>query len=156
MSSNEAPAAATTSSSISDSIRDNEFTFSDVGVGDEEKGEASPDTPASTSTPSPTPKDKSVAEALLGRCTSLLEEIEAFQGALSRNDLEKSVQLRPFLNQVRSEHRCLQAVCNPHQSANSPASPTAKRWTERGAGKKRKREEGSGEKTDNNGLGARH
>ena len=146
MSCDSAPAAATTSPSISDSIHDNEFAFSDVGAGDEEKGEASPDTPASTSTSSPTPKDKSVAEGLLGRCTSLLEEIEAFQRALRRNGLEKSVQLRPFLNQVRSEHRCLQAVCNPHQSANSSAFPTVNRWTEKGAGKRRKGEGGAGEK----------
>lgn len=118
------PAAATSSSPISDSasfvpandnVLDSEFNSSDVGVEAEEKREASPDAPASTSTSSPTPEARPMAEALLARCTSLLEEIEAFQHGLRRNNLEKSIQLRPFLNQVRSEHRCLQAVCKPYQ-----------------------------------------
>jgi hypothetical protein len=51
------------------------------------------------------------AEALFDRCTDLLEEVEAFQRALLRNKLEKTVELRLFVNQVKAEHRSIQGVC---------------------------------------------
>jgi hypothetical protein len=56
------------------------------------------------------------AEALLDRSTALLEEIESFQRSLRRSGLEKSVELRLFLSQVKSEHRCLQGVSSLRSS----------------------------------------
>ncbi|KAF8533408.1 hypothetical protein BDD12DRAFT_761254 [Trichophaea hybrida] len=50
------------------------------------------------------------AEALLDRSTALLEEVESFQRSLRHTGLEKTVELRLFLNQVKSEHRCLQGL----------------------------------------------
>lgn len=51
-----------------------------------------------------------LAEALLDRSTILVEEIELFQRSLRKNNLEKKVELRLFLNQVKSEYRSLQGV----------------------------------------------
>lgn len=59
---------------------------------------------------SPEPVLNPAAEALLDRSTVLLEEIESFQRSLRRSNLEKTVELRLFLNQVKSEHRGLQGV----------------------------------------------
>jgi hypothetical protein len=53
------------------------------------------------------------AEALLDRSTILLTEVESFQKSLRRANLERTVELRLFLNQVKSEHRCLQGVSKP-------------------------------------------
>ncbi|KAI5812815.1 hypothetical protein BZA77DRAFT_322902 [Pyronema omphalodes] len=51
-----------------------------------------------------------LAEALLDRSTALVEEIELFQRSLRQNNLEKKVELRLFLNQVKSEYRSLQGL----------------------------------------------
>lgn len=50
------------------------------------------------------------AEALLDRLTALLDEVEAFQKSLRRNLVEKSVELRLFLGQVKAEMRCIQGA----------------------------------------------
>ncbi|KAI5807056.1 hypothetical protein EDC01DRAFT_724869 [Geopyxis carbonaria] len=51
------------------------------------------------------------AEALLDRCSTLLEEVESFLRQLRRNNVESSVELRVFLNQIKAEHRCIQGLC---------------------------------------------
>jgi hypothetical protein len=58
------------------------------------------------------------AEALLDRSTILLTEIESFQKSLRRAGHERTVELRLFLNQVKSEHRCLQGVSIPEPTAH--------------------------------------
>ncbi|KAA8903852.1 hypothetical protein FN846DRAFT_907974 [Sphaerosporella brunnea] len=60
------------------------------------------------------------AEALLDRSTILLNEIESFQKSLRRANIERTVELRLFVNQVKSEHRCLQGLAiEPPDSTNS-------------------------------------
>jgi hypothetical protein len=56
------------------------------------------------------------AEALLDRSTILLTEIESFQKSLRRAGHERTIELRLFLNQVKSEHRCLQGVSIPRHT----------------------------------------
>lgn len=52
------------------------------------------------------------AEALLTRCNALLGEVESFQRSLRRAKVERTVELRLFMNQVKAEQRAIQGVCN--------------------------------------------
>lgn len=61
------------------------------------------------------------AELLLARITDLLEEVEAFQRALRRQKLEKTVEVRLFLNQVKAEFRFIQGL-----TLESPGSAKSK------------------------------
>jgi hypothetical protein len=68
------------------------------------------------------------AEAVLAKCTKLLEEIESFQTSLRRNKLENSVEIRGFLTQVKAEHRIIQGVSRP-EPLGVPAGASANtRW----------------------------
>lgn len=68
------------------------------------------DTYAFSDSDSETELTNDVGEAMLDRCTQLLEEVESFQSALRRNKLENTVEIRGFLTQVKAEHRIIQGV----------------------------------------------
>lgn len=53
------------------------------------------------------------AEALFKRCNALLTEILSFQHSLRRANVERTVELRIFLNQVKAEERFIQGVRGP-------------------------------------------
>lgn len=50
------------------------------------------------------------AEELFKRCNALLTEILLFQRSLRRANIERTVELRIFLNQVKAEDRFIQGV----------------------------------------------
>lgn len=68
------------------------------------------------------------AEELFKRCNALLNEILSFQRSLRRANVERSVELRIFVNQVRAEERFIQGVsastsCICGSSINAQRAP---------------------------------
>lgn len=53
------------------------------------------------------------AEELFKRCNALLTEILSFQRSLRHANIERTVELRIFLNQVKAEERFIQGVSGP-------------------------------------------